>query len=411
MARRVAIVLLSAVLAVGLLGAAQQEKTRIEVWVWGDLTAQFMETLEATFNTAYPTYELDIVGKKATEYNTILTTALQGGAGPAAFLTRINPMPAQFAQAGLVEAVDVLVPLIGFYDQAALAALSSGGKPYAVPYAVVAYPIYYNVDIFVQHGLSIPTTWEEFISLCQALQAAGVAPISMYHANWAYTEIVHPTVAAAFLPDAWLEALEAGEVTYDSPEFVRTFEALAQLVPYLIDGWEGMTYGDARAAFAGGEAAMIFDGNWSVPTFRDLNPDLNFDVFVLPPPADLGQGLRMYWRLDGGWSVNAVLGAVEREVAIAFLNFVAGPLANEILARDLGILPVAPGVRLALADPLSRKISELRVAHGVEIMYGIGGQVALEYGGFYGALGTATEGVFLGALTPEQAAAQVEASK
>jgi len=195
-------------------------------------------------------------------------------------------------------------------------------------------------------------------------------------------------------------------VNYDSPEFVKTFEAVGELVPYLIDGWEGMTYGDARAAFANGDAAMIFDGNWSVPTFKDLNPDLNFDVFVLPGPAG-----KMYWRLDGGWGMNAALEGAAKDAAIAFLNYVASPYANEILARDLGTLPAAPGVRLAQADPLSRKISELRVVHGVEIMYGIGGQVALEYSGFYGALGTATEGVLLGTLTPEEAARMVEESK
>ena len=383
-----------------------QEPTQIEVWVWGDLTAQFMENLEATFNAAYPSYQVDIVGKKAEEYNTILTNALQGGAGPAVFLTRINPMPTQFAKAGLVLAVDEIVPLLSHYQPAALSALSYQGRPYAVPYAVVTYPVYYNVDIFEAHGLSVPTTWEEFLRVCQALKEAGIAPISMYHANWAFTEILHPAVAAAFLPDEWLEALEAGQVNYDSPEFVATFEAIGELVPYLIDGWEGMTYGDARAAFANGDAAMIFDGNWSVPTFKDLNPDLNFDVFVLPGPAG-----RMYWRLDGGWGINAALEGEAKDAAVAFLNFVAGPLANEILARDLGTLPAAPGIRMAQADPLSRKISELRVAHGVEIMYGIGGQVALEYSGFYGALGTATEGVLLGTLTPEEAARMVEESK
>ena len=347
------------------------------------------------------------MGKKAEEYNTILTNALQGGAGPAVFLTRINPMPAQFGQAGLSPVLNDLVPALAAYDPAALAGLSDEkGNVYAVPYAAVAYPVYYNVDVFSAHGLSVPTTWEEFLGVCQTLKDTGIAAISMYHAGWAFTEILHPAVAAAFLSEGWLEALEAGQVNYDSPEFAATFEAIAQLVPYLIDGWEGMTYGDARAAFANGDAAMIFDGNWSVPTFRSLNPDLNFDVFVLPGPAG-----KMYWRLDGGWGMNAALEGAAKDAAIAFLNYVASPYANEILARDLGTLPAAPGIRMAQADPLSRKISELRVAHGVEIMYGIGGQVALEYSGFYGALGTATEGVLLGTLTPEEAARMVEESK
>jgi raffinose/stachyose/melibiose transport system substrate-binding protein len=367
-----------------------------------------MKTLAAAFNTAYPDYQVDVVGKKATEYNTILINALQGGAGPAVFLTRINPMPEQFAKAGLVEALDDIVPLLVHYDHASLAALSYQDKVYGVPYQVVTYPVYYNVDIFNKYGLSVPTTWDEFLNVCQKLKDAGVAPISMSHASWVFTEILHPEVAAAFLSEQWLEDLEAGKVNYNSPEFVKTFSALKQLVPYFIDGWQGMTYDDAREVFANGQAAMYFDGNWSVPTIREINKDLDLGAFVLPSPAG---SKTMYWRLDAGWSMNAALKEKEREAAIAFLNFVAGPVANEILARDLATLPVAPGVRMAQADPLSRKISELRNQYGVKIMYGLGGAVALQYSDFYNALATATEGVLLGRLTPEQAAQQVEASK
>ena len=168
-----------------------------------------------------------------------------------------------------------------------------------------------------------------------------------------------------------------------------------------------MTYGDAREVFANAQAAMYFDGNWSVPTIREINKDLNFSTFALPGPTSQ----RIYWRLDAGWSMNTALKGKEREAAEAFMNFVAGPLANEILARDLGTLPAAPGVRMAQADPLSGNISELRNQYGVKIMYGLGGAVALQYSGFYNELATATEGVLLGVLTPEQAAQQVEASK
>ena len=59
-----------------------QEPAQIEVWVWGDLTAQFMGHLQATFNATHPGYQVTIVGKKAEEYNTILTNALQGGEVP-----------------------------------------------------------------------------------------------------------------------------------------------------------------------------------------------------------------------------------------------------------------------------------------------------------------------------------------
>lgn len=38
---------------------------------------------------------------------------------------------------------------------------------------------FYNQDIFEEHGLTPPTTWDELIAVCEALDAAGIQPISI----------------------------------------------------------------------------------------------------------------------------------------------------------------------------------------------------------------------------------------
>jgi len=395
----------------GSVGIAQEatEPTRIEVWCWSAGDARLMSTMAATFNTAYPNYHVEIVGKKATEYNAILTTALTGRAGPDVFLTRIRPMPQQFAQARLVEPLDDLVPLLSYYDPGYLSPFEYQGKIYAVPYALINFPVYYNVGIFEDLGLSVPDTWAEFLDVCEKLKENGIPPISICHESWTYTEFVHPIVASAFLSDEWLEDLKAGRVNYNSPEFIQTFAALKQLVPYLIDGWEGLMYNDARTVFATGQTAMYFDGNWSIAYIREIGGEnLNFDVFILPGPT--GQK-RIYWRIDAGWSMNAALQGEKRKAAVAFMNFVAGPLAKEILVRDMSQLPTGVGVTSAQADPLVRKLSELNEKYGVKIQYAYGGEIALRYRHFTDVLAKATEGILLGVLTSEEAAELVEASK
>src|SRR5690606_31120916 len=50
------------------------------------------------------------------------------------------------------------------------------GRTSVLPYSVMAASVIYNVDIFEQHGLEVPTTWDELIAVCDALEAAGVTP-------------------------------------------------------------------------------------------------------------------------------------------------------------------------------------------------------------------------------------------
>lgn len=53
------------------------------------------------------------------------------------------------------------------------------GKQYYVPVAFGWTGIYYNRQLFTDYGLSIPTTWDEFIEICEILRANGEIPLSM----------------------------------------------------------------------------------------------------------------------------------------------------------------------------------------------------------------------------------------
>lgn len=56
-------------------------------------------------------------------------------------------------------------------------AFTFDGKVYGFPYAMEYWVVWYNKSIFKRQGLSKPSTWTEFIHICNTLKASGVTPI------------------------------------------------------------------------------------------------------------------------------------------------------------------------------------------------------------------------------------------
>ena len=51
------------------------------------------------------------------------------------------------------------------------------GKPFMTPLAVNWSAIYYNKAVFAQAGLQPPTTWDEFVEVCEQLILNGEIPL------------------------------------------------------------------------------------------------------------------------------------------------------------------------------------------------------------------------------------------
>lgn len=414
-------IVLSGLLIVGLIGlflgpigAAQQstqpaqiqEKTVLNFWGWARPDKDYAGVVKA-FEAAYPNIHIVIRAIKATEYNTVLTTALQGGVGPDVFMSRINPMPSQFAKAGFVEPLDKLVPLLAYYEKRYLASVSYQGRPYAVPSTLVTDNIIYNKEIFDHYSISEPKTWKDFIDICKTLKANGVTPISMYSEGWAVSSVYFPDIAATMVDDTWAQELVGGKASFTDPEFVKVLELGASLKPYFIKGWEALTYADAAQLFAHGKAAMIFDADWGTTMYPQLNPELKLGTFLCPPIKENGHR-RIYWRVDGGWSFNARLSGKKREAAILFLNFLGSSVGGEILARDHGMPSLSPGFTGMLTNPLLRKLIAYTKEEGVPVPFLRGGPLDWYAPTVSSLMSQYGPQVLLGTLSPEKAAAQIQ---
>lgn len=152
---------------------------------------------------------------------------------------------------------------------------------FGVPYVANAAGVLYNKDMFEEHGWEIPTTWTEFINLCEQIESENVQPLYFgYRDTW--TCLAPWNALAVSLADADVSAqVNRGETTY-TEAYSEVADKIAQLLPYGESGPFAYNYNDACIAFANGETAMYTIGSYAVPQIKSVNPDINIDSFVMP---------------------------------------------------------------------------------------------------------------------------------
>ena len=102
----------------------------------------------------------------------------------------------------------------------------------------------------------------------------------------------------------------------------------------------------ALDAFANGEAAMIIQGIWIVPSVKALNPDLQFSSF--PLPAKTGNHMRIGYQNDLGLCISST--CANPEAALKFLQFMAREDNAQYYADMDGSASYIKGVVSAVAE-------------------------------------------------------------
>lgn len=152
---------------------------------------------------------------------------------------------------------------------------------YAVPYMSNAAGVLYNRDMFEEHGWSIPTTWDEFISLCETIEDAGIQPLYFgYKDTWTCLAPWN-AIAVDLCPTDIAYQVNSGEATF-SEAYREVALKQKTLLDYAQPNPVAYGYNDACTAFARGESAMFIIGNYAIPQIRSVNPDMNIDSFVFP---------------------------------------------------------------------------------------------------------------------------------
>ncbi|WP_341580015.1 ABC transporter substrate-binding protein [Microbacterium schleiferi] len=221
---------------------------------------------------------------------------------------------------------------------------NSDGQLQAFPLEGYNWPMWYNMDLLAQAGVSAPpTTWDELIQASAALRAIGVQPFVVGGADYPAPAVV-TLVGLSLVSEEDLSALyESGDWADETGQKVINGILELQQAGVFADDSAGLSYPDQVAAFGAGKAAMLFDGSWGYANAQSTFPDLNIQLggFPLAPSAPTEKPVSFAGQSTGVWvSPN---GADNIDAVQQFVSFLYQPENLAQFANIGFISPAQPG--------------------------------------------------------------------
>ena len=202
--------------------------------------------------------------------------------------------------------------------------------------------IVYNKDVFAKYGISIPTTYNEFIKVCETLKAKKVTPLyGPFKDVWTF-QIWPTTLWGTYgaKKDAKLFAnLNSGKVKWSSvPELTDLLARADNLVKkgYFQKSCLSDDYNGAPAAMSSGKYAMFIMGDWFVSDMATKSPKTNLSLFPIPGYDDPALNVIDQGQIGGCFMIPKKAKHIDE--AKLFLDFISQP---DQIARDQAVPSMA----------------------------------------------------------------------
>jgi raffinose/stachyose/melibiose transport system substrate-binding protein len=234
------------------------------------------------------------------------------------------------------------------------------GETSVLPFSVAAEGVIYNMDLFDKVGVSaVPTTWSEFLAVCEKFKSANITPIyQTYGDTWTTQQgLFDYTVGGMLDVASFYKRLNAegtnlgtnSSVSYEK-DFTEPCKKMLSLSPYINANPIAKHYADGNLAFANGQAGMYMQGPWAVGQVLAIKPKLKMGTFPLPV-TDNAADTKCRVNLDLAVWLPRSQPQAQHDAAVHFLNYLMQPsVVNAYNQANLAFSPLknAP----AQTDPI-----------------------------------------------------------
>lgn len=404
--------LLALALVFTMVSAAQAEDVTLVLWsmMTDDVQAPILQAAVDRFEADHPGVTVEIVSTENDQYKTKLNVVMGSSNMPDVFHNSGGGWLKEYVDAGLVlDITDYLDQdgLRDLYYPAYLQLTRYDGRDYGVPIDANLCAFFYDAQMFADLNLEVPTTYEEFKTLCAALNDAGIIPISLANqSSWCgalFGEYIVDRIGGeqvfikaanrtgSFADEAYIEAF-------------RVMQEMADLNMFPM-GFSGMSFdsGTSRNLLYTGKAAMQLMPSGIIPLAKAEAPEYaaRLDAFVFPAiEGGTGDPSNLIGGVDS-FSVTST--TAHPELACELLKYIsdknfAGDWINKA-GRIAGVVGMDYG------DGLNAKLVNLMETANASTIY-YDQMLSPELGNYWNEI---TQAVFSKTMTPEEAAAAMEA--
>lgn len=230
---------------------------------------------------------------------------------------------------------------VGKLDDNAKTSLSTDGALYGAPVGVsFAGAMLYNIDLYQELGLEIPTTWEQFVANCEKIKAAGkTAVIQTYGDTWTSQVPVLGDFYNVLAEDpTWAENYTAGKAKFANPPALNGFTNMEETFKggFLNENFASATYDDGVRMLVEGEGAHypMLTSNVAA-AIGDMYPDSGDKVGVFPIPSrDASINGLTVWMPNGIYIPTTTTGT-QLDAAKAFIEWLVTPESCDVIASSI----------------------------------------------------------------------------
>lgn len=306
-------------------------------WINVDETPYFEELAEE-FESTHENVDIVIENVGDPGYKSKLKVMLGADEAPDIFFSWSGEFGQKFARAGSV------LDLSKYYDEdsqwkdsfipASLVPFEYESGIYGVPVRVDCKMMVYNKALFDQYGVQVPTTWDEFLDVCQTFKDAGLIPLALGNQDpWASCHYIS-TFNGMCVPQDIREKdynYKTGEFT--DPGYVQALDMLKELNDkgYFTPNTNAMDFDIARNDFFIGKAAMTY--MQSIEFGRCAENNVDAGVFTIPAPADARGNTHLITGSPDGFMISSK--CKNPELAVEFLKLMTSPKWQERMITQL----------------------------------------------------------------------------
>jgi multiple sugar transport system substrate-binding protein len=190
-----------------------------------------------------------------------------------------------FASKGVVGDIsDVWDGFTDFSEGFQTASTGLDGQQYFVPFYFYAWGVHYRKSLFEANSYAIPQTWDDFIALCDTMEADGLTPLCAANdGRWPQMGMFDMLNLRINGYDFHV-SLMGGNEDWTGPEVKEVFSRWNELLPYYQPDPNGRTWQDSANALGDQSAGMYLIGNFVTDNFeaetqQDIIDDIDFFLF------------------------------------------------------------------------------------------------------------------------------------